>query len=653
MSDQPLLRLGPTTTDRGKEIALSEIALKINQLIAQIEEGGLVGAHHLTHELGGDDEVTIDWLQLGNVPATFPPSAHAASHELGGSDEIEVSWAQIIGTPTTIAGYGITDAYTKAEVDTIIAGLTFADIGGQISYAQLPSGGGTWANGGDLYLTGGTLSIGYAGVIDIGNALANTGVPITPQLSVVTTSPGGLGFSRFSNDTAGQVIVFTKSRGTTPGDYTIVGAADNVGAIGASAADGIDQGTMIGAVRFTVGGAPAASRIPGIIRFYTAAGLVDDDFSEKMRLGAVGNLGLTATAKIYLDGIGLTGDTYLTESSANVFDVVVGGVTTISSSATLVTLAPKMKVGVTNPFTNDVAVYGLTATAGIMAIRLYNQDQSNTVTQTTGIFMSPDSRMNALTGIYALKENADITTSAARDNSLVFAVALNNAMTDAGRFTSSGDFVVGATSDSFTINGSAFTARAYVKSANLGSHWGWLNEIVTDTASRAPVFGFLRQRVTGAAVANGDRLMQISAAGHDGTDYHEAASIRVVVSGAVASDQVPTDLFFMVGSSAGVLTERWRLLSSGDMAIGATAKFYLDGTAGTGNSYRYESAADLIDDFAGGINALRLDGATALSDGDTSILVNRKAAGASALQRVKWKDASSLAAGDKIMYLAA
>ncbi|MEM4385379.1 MAG: hypothetical protein QXD03_02390 [Candidatus Anstonellales archaeon] len=34
-----------------------------------------------------------------------------------------VSWSKITGTPTTISGYGITDAYTKSEIDTMIQGL--------------------------------------------------------------------------------------------------------------------------------------------------------------------------------------------------------------------------------------------------------------------------------------------------------------------------------------------------------------------------------------------------------------------------------------------------------------------------------------------------------------------------------------------------
>lgn len=38
-----------------------------------------------------------------------------------------LAWGNFSGTPTTIAGYGITDAYTKAEVDTAVGGKVTKD----------------------------------------------------------------------------------------------------------------------------------------------------------------------------------------------------------------------------------------------------------------------------------------------------------------------------------------------------------------------------------------------------------------------------------------------------------------------------------------------------------------------------------------------
>lgn len=46
--------------------------------------------------------------------------------------------------------------------------------------------------------------------------------------------------------------------------------------------------------------------------------------TEKVRVSSAGNIGLVSGAKIYLDGIAGTGDTYLLESAANVVDVYTG-----------------------------------------------------------------------------------------------------------------------------------------------------------------------------------------------------------------------------------------------------------------------------------------------------------------------------------------
>ena len=84
------------------------------------------------------------------------------------------------------------------------------------------------------------------------------------------------------------------------------------------------------------------------------------------------------------------------------------------------------------------------STGGSTQIRVYNTDNSNTTTQTAALFLSPDSRANGAL-IYAEKENADFSTSASRDVSLVFSPVLNNSQTEAMRIDSSGNLLVGTT----------------------------------------------------------------------------------------------------------------------------------------------------------------------------------------------------------------
>ena len=63
---------------------------------------------------------TLEWV---------PPAA------LSGS----IEFSQILNLPTNLAGYGIQDAYTKAQVDAFFAALTFVDIGGVATRGQLPA----------------------------------------------------------------------------------------------------------------------------------------------------------------------------------------------------------------------------------------------------------------------------------------------------------------------------------------------------------------------------------------------------------------------------------------------------------------------------------------------------------------------------------
>lgn len=59
-------------------------------------------------------------------------------------------------------------------------------------------------------------------------------------------------------------------------------------------------------------------------------------------LTATLDVGLVATKKIYLDGVARTGNTYIYESSADTFDLYVGGTNTIKSTASLITLGARV-----------------------------------------------------------------------------------------------------------------------------------------------------------------------------------------------------------------------------------------------------------------------------------------------------------------------
>lgn len=49
-------------------------------------------------------EADVDWDKITNKPSTFPPSTHTHNFE------------DLLEKPTTLEGYGITDVYTKDEI---------------------------------------------------------------------------------------------------------------------------------------------------------------------------------------------------------------------------------------------------------------------------------------------------------------------------------------------------------------------------------------------------------------------------------------------------------------------------------------------------------------------------------------------------------
>ena len=102
-------------------------------------------------------------------------------------------------------------------------------------------------------------------------------------------------------------------------------------------------------------------------------------FSTDSNVTAVGHIGITSGSKYYLDGVGVSGDTYLTESSANVARLVVGGVNAIEVSATAVAITDR--VDVTGP-TNATAIrLNSSRTTSVLVI------DGNFETQITGIDM--------------------------------------------------------------------------------------------------------------------------------------------------------------------------------------------------------------------------------------------------------------------------
>ena len=88
---------------------------------------GTVGSGGTVAVLPAADPDNIGWMYIaiedGTVPVTYASGDTLISNGYtwvvipSGDDPVD--WSQILNKPDTIAGYGITDAYTKAEVDAI------------------------------------------------------------------------------------------------------------------------------------------------------------------------------------------------------------------------------------------------------------------------------------------------------------------------------------------------------------------------------------------------------------------------------------------------------------------------------------------------------------------------------------------------------
>lgn len=161
-------------------------------------------------------------------------------------------------------------------------------------------------------------------------------------LSVVNTTSGAANYARYAltaGTAAGSVYLFSQGYTTSTWDVAEALAlrAESAGGLSISATH------ASGTIRFYTGGTTLRGEVlaTGILDWAYGADFAGDfsvatsKFTVASATGntvvagtftAAGDVGMAATKKLYFDGVAMSGDTYITESSADLISVYAGGV---------------------------------------------------------------------------------------------------------------------------------------------------------------------------------------------------------------------------------------------------------------------------------------------------------------------------------------
>ena len=179
--------------------------------------------------------------------------------------DVTTSEARLYNTGGAGSKLSFWDTTTQSAIGTNAGALCFYNSGAATERARIDSSG--------------RLLMGTSSSYQV--ATGNAG-----QIQSIGSTP--FSGSLYSNDIYGPVIALGKSRGTSPGSFTIVSNGDNLGGIRFGGADGVSLfNSYAASIESYVDGTPGAGDMPGRLVFSTTADGASSP-TERMRISTDG-----------------------------------------------------------------------------------------------------------------------------------------------------------------------------------------------------------------------------------------------------------------------------------------------------------------------------------------------------------------------------
>jgi len=332
MADQLQLRGGTTAEHASFTGALREVTVDINKDTVVVHDNTTAGGHPLAKEDLSNVSAATTAAKLANQTVAFNGGAAATPSVTfngdtntgiysPGADQLAISTNGVgrlfvdnqgrVGIGTTTPG-----SYNASTDDLVVfsSGNTgISIVSGTSSYGGLNFADGTTGNdafrgfiqyqhNSDALLFGANAAerarIDSSGRLLVGTSSArevNGANSRLVQIEGTSTTTTNLSVVRNSNDDAGPVIAFGKTRSASNGGSALVAADDVLGGIGFAGGDGVDLRSIGAQILAYVDGTPGADDMPGRLVFSTTADGASSP-TERMRIRATGSTDFFATS---------------------------------------------------------------------------------------------------------------------------------------------------------------------------------------------------------------------------------------------------------------------------------------------------------------------------------------------------------------------